>query len=468
MRHVRFIPILLALPATTLADDMTATSEAKFTPPSYKVLRFDENYLCLTNPAARSDVFDSIKYIPLWNTNHPNYYLTIGGELRERFEGMHNPDFGLSGDHDAYWLQRATLLGDLHLGDRIRIFAEGISGIIEGETQPAPPPQNDPIDLQFAFVDLILYLADDENLTVRLGRFGMSLGAGRLVATRASPNIPFKFDGAELIYNLPQWQATAFLTRLVNETPKGFDTDDDSVAFWGLYTTHWFGAARNVGVDLYYLGIEREQGAYASGVGYELRHSFGARFFGAKNGFDWNAEGVFQTGTFAGETILAWTASLDSGYTWNVKFQPRLGLKTDIASGDTNPNDGRQGTFDALYFKSGYFNDASLLRPENIIDVHPNLAFQLTKTVSMNGGADIFWRYSKHDGIYAPPGFIQIPPNPSASSYVGTATDVNFEWHVQKHITFLASYVHFFTGDYIHSAGGGDVNYFSATVSFLF
>jgi len=177
---------------------------------------------------------------------------------------------------------------------------------------------------------------------------------------------------------------------------------------------------------------------------------------------------VVQVGDFRNESILAWTASVDSGYTWNAPLQPRLGLKADVASGDRNPNDGHQGTFDALFFKSGYFNDASLIRPANIIDVHPNIGMNLTRTLSVNGGGDVFWRYSKGDAVYAPPGFIAVPALKTESSYVGTAVDINLEWRAQRHLTFLASYVHFYTGDYVHAAGGREVDYVSATMSFLF
>ena len=469
MRKAWFIAVLMGLPYAMLADDTTGagTGETPAPPPSYQILRFNENYSCLANPALRTDLFDSVKYIPL-AADEPDVYLTLGGELRERFEGMSNPDFGLAGTHDSYWLQRVTLLGDLHLGPRLRFFVEGISGVSQGQMGSPPPPQQDPLDLQFAFMDIVPYLTDNESLTLRAGRFGMSLGSGRLVATRAAPNIPFKFDGFELLYSRPLWEATAFLVRPVNENPYRFSNDDDTIAFWGLYVTHWLDAPHKLGIDLYYLGIEREHGFYASGTGYELRHSFGTRLFGEKDGWDWNGEAVLQTGVFGNESILAWTASLDAGYTWNAPLQPRLGLKADVTSGDRNPDGGTQGTFDALYFKSGYFNDASLLRPENLIDLHPNLSAKLAQNVSLDGGADVFWRYSQNDAIYAPPGFIAVPAIRSGSLYVGTALDVNLQWQLQKHVTFEASYVHFFSGDYIHQAGGGDVNYVSATMTFLF
>ncbi len=270
-----------------------------------------------------------------------------------------------------------------------------------------------------------------------------------------------------MLYARPLWETTAFLTRPVKDSG-GFDGEDHSTAFWGFYLTHWFDAPHKLGMDLYYLGVTREHGRYASGAGNEHRHSLGAREFGAWDHWDWNAEEVLQVGSFGTDSILAWTASLDAGYTWDATFQPRVGLKVDVTSGDGNPHDGRIETFDALYFKSGYFNDASLLRPQNIIDVHPNVGANLTGTVSVNGGADVFWRYSRNDAVYAVPGFVAIPALKTGSAYVGAALDINLEWRIQRHVTAGASYVHFFTGDYIHAAGGRDVYYVSTTINFLF
>src|SRR2546423_1077873 len=170
--------LLVVPPASVGAEPQTR--EIPAAPPAYKLLRFDEDYSYLAGPVPETDLFDPIKQIPFGS--NPKWFMTLGGELRERFEGAKTRGFGLKGDHDAYGLERATLLVDLHLGERLRVFAEGISGIIEGESRPAPPVQDDPIDLQAAFVDLVPYLTSEDRLTLRAGRFAMSLGAGRLVA----------------------------------------------------------------------------------------------------------------------------------------------------------------------------------------------------------------------------------------------------------------------------------------------
>src|SRR6266536_3944743 len=455
------------LPAIVTAQQMIPGAEIPLTPPGYKMLRFDEDYSYLTNQANRTDLCDPVKYIPL-RQDDPLWYLSIGGELRERYEGHYDPNFGIGGKgSDSYLLQRITLSTDVHLGERVRFFVEGISGIVVGESHTPPPVQQDQGDLQFAFVDVVPWLTEDQRLTFRVGRFGLSFGAGRLVATRAAPNIPFRFDGFEALYSRPLWNVTAFLTQPVKDSGH-IDSEDHSTTFWGIYATHYFDAPRTLGLDLYYLGIHREDGKYASGIADEHRHSLGAREFAARNHWDLEAEQVLQVGSFGNDSILAWTAAINAGYTWDTTWNPRLGLKAGATSGDNNPNDGRLGTFDALFFKSGYFNDASLIRPQNIISVHPNFTVHPLPKVTIDGGASPFWRYTRNDAVYAVPGFVEIPALHNASSYVGTAFDVNLNWQIQRHISFQASYVHFLTGSYVHQAGGRDVNYSSTTYTDIF
>jgi len=446
------------------AEDVN--SEIPAPPPAYQNLRFNEDYSYLANPANRTDWFDSVKYIPLW-ADDPSWYLSFGGELRERVESIHDENFGIGSRPNSFLLQRITFLGDLHLSNHVRVFACGISGLTWGESQPASPVQDDPIDLLFAFIEIAPYVTTDERLAFRVGRFGMYFGSGRLIATRAAPNIPNRFDGFEALYTRPLWNITAFLTQPVKDTGH-FDGPDHSITFWGLYATHYFDAPHTLGLDLYYLGIHRDHGSYASGTADEHRHSFGAREFGAWNHWDWNAEQVLQVGSFGNNSILAWTAAIDAGYTWDTTWEPRLGLKTGVTSGDQNSNDGPLGTFDALFFKSGYFNDASAIRPQNIMSVHPTITVKPSKTLSVDGGVSPFWRYTRNDAVYGVPGFISIPAIKTASNYVATACDVNFTWQPQRHVAVQASYVHFFTGSYVDQAGGKDVNYVSTTLSFLF
>ncbi len=470
MRYAWLISILFIVSSNLFANDMTTNEDISPPPPPYRYPRFDENYGYLSNAVYRSDLFDPIKYIPL-RPNDPSWYLTIGGEVRERFEGYYNPNFGIGGvGPDSHLLQRLVFLADLHLGERVRVFASGISGLQFGGTRPPPPIQQSPIDLEYAFLEYVPYLTADEQLALRAGRFTLGFGSGRLVDPRSgpdAPNIPFSFNGLEMLYTRPFWEATAFVTHLAHDAG-AVSAEDQSTAFWGLYVTHWFDAHQTDGLDLYYLGIYNKDASYVSGTADEARHTFGTRQFGKWEEWDWNAEEALQVGSFGNQSIFAWAVSLNTGHTFPVALKPRLGLNADVISGDTSPNGGTLGTFDPLFFKSVYFNDASLFSPQNIISIHPMLTLQLTQALSVSGGGDVFWRYSRSDAIYSPSGFITIPAIETASSYLGTAADINFAWQVQRHLSLGLSYVHFFSGSYIHQAGGSDMDFLSTTLTFLF
>src|SRR5258708_30740831 len=84
------------LPAIVTAQQMIPGAEIPLTPPGYKMLRFDEDYSYLTNQTNRTDLVDPVKYIPL-RQEHPLWYLTIGGELRQRYEGHYDPNFCIRG-----------------------------------------------------------------------------------------------------------------------------------------------------------------------------------------------------------------------------------------------------------------------------------------------------------------------------------------------------------------------------------
>src|SRR6266478_8993124 len=101
------LPVLL--PAIATAQQMIPGAEIPLTPPAYKMLRFDENYSYLTNQANRTDLSDPVKYIPL-RQDDPLWYAIFGCELRERYEGHFDPNFGIGGKgSDSYLLQRVTL-----------------------------------------------------------------------------------------------------------------------------------------------------------------------------------------------------------------------------------------------------------------------------------------------------------------------------------------------------------------------
>src|ERR1700745_3426013 len=81
--------------------------------PQFTALVYDEDFSYLKNPAARTNAFDAVKYIPVGTRG--NSYLTLGGQVRDRYENFPNDRFGSElQDKTGYNLLRVLASADLH------------------------------------------------------------------------------------------------------------------------------------------------------------------------------------------------------------------------------------------------------------------------------------------------------------------------------------------------------------------
>src|SRR5215831_13521335 len=139
-------------------------------PPEYELLRQDEDYSYLRDPACRRDRWDALKYVPLGSRS--DSYLTIGGEAREWYEVFRNYNWGLSPPkYNGYLLQRLTAYGDFHVNGRVRFFIQPMSAIEAGR-KGGPRPVIDESKLWFeqAFADITVAGEKENSLVMRLGR----------------------------------------------------------------------------------------------------------------------------------------------------------------------------------------------------------------------------------------------------------------------------------------------------------
>ncbi len=149
-------------------------------PPSFKKIRYDENYEYLRDLSRRADFLDVIKFISL-NTNKQSY-LTLGGEVRERYEYYHNSLWGRGPqDDNGYLLQRYMVHADAHFGEYFRAFAQFKSGLEDGRNGGTRPTDEDVFDLDQAFFDVRLPWPDAVSLTLRVGRQELAYGSSHLI-----------------------------------------------------------------------------------------------------------------------------------------------------------------------------------------------------------------------------------------------------------------------------------------------
>ena len=419
--------------------------------PAYKLLRYDEDWRFLREHSQRHDLWDPIKYVPLNDAG--SAYVSLGGEVRERFEYYSAVAFGHApASKDGYFLQRYLLHADAHFGRDARLFAQFGSSEEDGRSGGPRPFDRDTHDMVQLFADGRTALSRQTSLTVRFGRQQMAFGSSRLVSTGEGINVLTRFDGARAILQTPRWRVDAFDTR---PTASSYGVTDGAGQykrlFWGVYGTNPTQFGRTNGLDLYYLDFRSRSEVYTSGTGPEDRQSGGFRLFGQNGAIDYNNEFTYQWGRFNGGSINAYAIQTDNGITakrWHLS--PRLGLRVDLATGDQNPKDHSLQTFNPLFVAPNYYNQASIAGPRNFLDVHPTLDLHPARTVDILVDWDFFWRESLKDGVYGPTGTgVITAANGSESKFAGSIPNLQVTWSVDKHISLLANYARFYPGGFL-------------------
>jgi Alginate export len=337
---------------------------AQVAPPDIQPYRFDEDYGYLRDPASHQGFWwETLKDIPL----NPNgvVRLDLGSDLRFRNEDYRNDLWDQApAPNDSYLWYRALPYAALRLGYYIRLFGQFQVSWSSG-VQPAPGPTDQTqIDLGQAFLETIVPLGDIRGIA-RVGRQVLSYGTERLVGLRYGPNVlqPFDTSVGRLAAANGDWRVDLLYARPVATNPNGSFNDhtDYRRALWGVYSAY-SGLPWNAGADLYYLGYLNTNSTYEQGTGVELRNTLGLRLFGNAaavqgSGPDWNFEFFYQFGDFNGVPfggqngpIEAWSVASDSGYTFGtLPWRPRIGLRANAISGDTDPNNPKLNSFNAMF-----------------------------------------------------------------------------------------------------------------------
>lgn len=462
--------VAMAIFLTLLISQLAFCQEPAESVPNYKLNRADEDYRYLHDRSARTDLWDPVKYIQF--NDRGDWYLSLGGEARERYEYFDNFNWKENPKDDGYVLQRYFLHGDFHFGNNVRLFTQFQSSLENGRAGgPRPSIDKNELDLHQGFLDLSLGLGGAQTVTLRSGRQELAYGSQRIISVREGPNVRQSFDGFRVMYRSGLVAVDGVATRPAESQRYVFDdaTNHDR-GLWGVYSVFPLPVAIGGNADLYYLGVYNRHSGYDQGRARETRHSVGARLWRSEKPLDYNFEFLYQCGTFGIGEITAWTAASDTGYTAaTLPFTPRFGLKADIASGDKNPNNPDLQTFNPLFPKGAYFSENGLVGPANFINFNPSLELRFPKNVAVTANWDFFWRESTHDGLYNNAVVLLRSGRNSSARYVGSQPQVQCEWNMQRHLTLVAVYAHFLAGPFLRESGPGeDVDYFTTWVTYKF
>jgi Alginate export len=453
---------LIAAPQVARADDQSSQTT---TPqrPAIMFNRWQEDWSVLADPRVPREPFDEFKYIPLSDTDRYTY-LSFGADTRERFESNDAANFGTGPNRSQnYVISRNEFDADLRIANQIQAFVQFQADYAPWKTM-LTPVDRDRLDLEQAFIVLTEPVGGG-TLKLRAGRQQFAFDLQRFVSVRDGPNVRQSYDAGWADYEIGPWRLIALYSLPVQVRDITIFDDYSSV------TAQTFGMARaeykfsqSLFIAGYYANFTQGNAQFPNASGGERRDIFDVHLNGNANHFDFDFEGMNQTGRIGIEPIEAWAVGSLAGYTFAaVNWSPRVGIQLDAASGDGNTKR-TFGTFNPLFPNGYYFTLAGYTGYTNLIHIKPSLTLSPTSSLKIAIAAAVQWRQTTADAVYTQPD-VAVPNTAGRpGAYTGSYGQLRLDWTIDRATSFAIEAVHFKVGEAIRNAGGHDSNYLGVEI----
>ena len=439
-----------------------------------------------------------------------NGILTLDIEERLRWEVRDNTkdfDKSVNDPRDDGWVYSRLRVGlTIKPSPWIRIYAQTQDSREWFATRGNTPGINgseggDYFDLRQACVEIGNLKEFPLSLTV--GRQALDYGDRRLVGYSRFSNLGLSFDGVKLRFQNDKFWVAAFAVRPVQIRKNEFNDSDSADNFFGIY-----GGTDILGfqtTELYFLWRDKADaqpdldptnktnpdGTYRGPA--QRIATLGTRWKSkekALNGFDYTAEFAYQFGDlWTGDKSTkrlnhhAFATAIIAGYTWeDFAWKPRLGIEYDYATGDKNSEDGSSQSFQNLFGANHqYYGLIDVFDWRNMHDARLSFSVKPHKDVEITLDYHAFWLAETTDYLFAGNTgnsiLRTVTPGKKgkdvrtigASNFAGHEIDFTTNWKVNRHLSFLVGYSHFFAGDYLRETGAhsdADFGYVQTTLSF--
>ncbi|MFP4500710.1 MAG: alginate export family protein [Candidatus Hydrogenedentota bacterium] len=211
----------------------------------------------------------------------------------------------------------------------------------------------------------------DTPIELRVGRQELNYGSGWLVGPRDNAFLFYglSFDALRLRYAVDTFAVDAFWAKVAERFSDFGDDDIDFYGVYGSYTgleqwtfdAYWFLLRDDTPITTFLGGMPNPPGAVRDAGGYDETHlhTLGLRAAGLVSAFDIDAEVAYQFGDadHIGSTFRpygigddnaefdSFALKLDAGYTFDVKYRPRLFVGFRYYDGEDNRDISRRDFF---------------------------------------------------------------------------------------------------------------------------
>ena len=433
--------------------------------PAFASNRWQEDWSPLADPALRTEPGDGLKYIAL-DRGDPATYLSLGANLRERFERNDAVGFGVGGARaDGYVIERAQVHADLRFGGHWQAFVQLEDARAYGKRNITPTDRN-PLDLRLAFLAYV-HAFDAGTFKARAGRQEFAFDLQRFVSLRDGPNVRQAFDAVWADWETGRWRFIGLLSQPVQYKDDAHfdDTSSRRLRFHMLRVERLIDGKHEL--SAYAALYQRDHARFIDADGRESRHVFDTRYAGNANGIDWDLEAMAQRGSAGGKRIRAWAVGTRGGYTFAaLPWTPRFGLQLDAASGDRRRGDGTLGTFNPLFPNGYYVTLAGYTGYANFIHLKPSITVKPLTGLALTAAIGLQWRQTTGDAVYTQPNVAVPNTAGQGGRRTGTYGQLRADYAVNRHVATALELVRLEVSDAVRRAGGRDSDYLGAELKF--
>ena len=405
--------------------------------------------------------------------------LNFSGSVRLRYEGLDNFEIRKYGidDEDNLLLTRLRLSSELLLKKNVRAFVELQDARFWSEKlnlndfPPACPYENR-LDLRQAFLET-KYLWDSP-WGFKLGRQAISYADNRIWGPGDWGNTGrYLWDGAKFYYYTDAIMLDAIAAERVLPNALKFDGSHYPYQAYGLYAS--LPGLKPLTLQPFWVFKHDENDTYKgeSGTGDLNRQTLGAYAkdeFG--NGFDASGTVAYQFGNEGQDDVHAYGYTGQLGYQFEVPLRPRPYVAYSYASGDSNPTDGKNQTFDGVFGAvDQYYGRMNLLAWMNLIDYQIGASIIPVNKMQLSADYHILALAQEKDAWYYSNCKAQRRDKTGAAGNdIGQEIDLIAKYDVPlggsrlakaiKKLELMAGYGYFLPGSFVESTGNaGDAHW---------
>jgi len=416
-------------------------------------------------------------YAPLKNIPLGPGTLSIDASFRTRWEytdNFHVRQFNTGLDADV-WLLRTRIGFDYRLDKNTHAYlqfqdAHHYGYVLDRDQFPATCPFFDQVDVKQAFVEAE-HLGGSP-LGFKIGRQAISYADKRIFGPGNWGNTGrYWWDAAKVYIDLEPVKVDLLFGQRVVSSPIRWNERHYDYDMFGAYAQF-----KNLPCDLHAFYIVRyddhDSARRNAGRGHERRHSVGIYVRGTFcENWDYRGTLVGQFGQFGRNEIEAYAANGQIGYTWSdCPWKPRLAADFSYASGDRDPADNKQQTFDGVFGAiDTFYGRMNLLAWMNMMDYQAIAQVTPVKGVTLECNYHYLTLASDTDAWYYCSGAPERNGRVGGSgTYLGQEVDLLAKWKISKNLEFFAGYAYFWGGSVVADSPQGRNDADWAFIQFMY